>query len=161
MAVTVRVALVFCLFVVATTSLTRVYRPRQPRASLLGQPLDRHFDEFERVFNACYQKRYGLWRPMIARSAHRFLACGDLNEGFARSRCQTLTGGGSVGGGKATERSPNHLAHTRCRHPFSANPGRRPDSSELSVSVRISRASRLQVFRLQSPRELLKFAPRA
>jgi hypothetical protein len=67
--------------------LAPVYRPRQPRASPLWQLLDRHFDEFERVYDDRYQKRYGFWRPVIARTVDKFLACGDLHEGFARIRC--------------------------------------------------------------------------
>ncbi|MHC4083537.1 MAG: IS91 family transposase [Planctomycetota bacterium] len=67
--------------------LAPVYRPRQPRASPLWQLLDRYFDEFQRVYDDRYQKRYGYWRPVIAASVRRFLACGDLREGFARVRC--------------------------------------------------------------------------
>jgi hypothetical protein len=68
-------------------SLTRVYRPRQPRAPPLWQVLERYFHEFERVYDDRYQKRYGFWRPVIRRTVEKFLACGDLHEGFARVRC--------------------------------------------------------------------------
>jgi hypothetical protein len=68
-------------------SLAPVYRPRQPRASPLWQLLDRHFDQFHRVYDDRYQKRFGFWRPVIARTVEKFLACGDLHEGFARVRC--------------------------------------------------------------------------
>jgi hypothetical protein len=66
---------------------TRVYRPREPRASPLWQLLDRYFEEFECVYDDRYQKRCGFWRPVIATTVRRFLACGDLHEGFARVRC--------------------------------------------------------------------------
>ncbi len=64
-----------------------VYRPRRPRASPLWQLLDRYFDEFQRVYDERYRQRYGFWRPVIASTIEKFLACGDLREGFARVRC--------------------------------------------------------------------------
>ena len=63
------------------------YRPRLPRDSPLWRLLERHYDEFERVYDDRYQKRYGFWRPVIGRTVRKFLACGDLQEGFARVRC--------------------------------------------------------------------------
>ena len=39
------------------------------------------------VYDEGYQKRYGFWRPVIARTVEKFLVCGDLHEGFARVRC--------------------------------------------------------------------------
>ena len=54
-----------------------VYRPRWPGASPLGQLLDRYFDEFQRVYDERYQQRYGFWRPVIASTIEKFLACGD------------------------------------------------------------------------------------
>ena len=65
----------------------RVYRPRRPSASPLWRLLDRHFDEFQRVYDERYRKRYGFWRPVIGRTVEKFLTCGDLTEGFARVRC--------------------------------------------------------------------------
>ena len=49
--------------------------------------LDRYFDAFARVYDDRYQERYGFWRPVIQRTVQKFLACGDLHEGFARVRC--------------------------------------------------------------------------
>ena len=65
---------------------------RRARESPLWQLLDRYFQEFERVSDDRYQKRYGFWRPVIPRTIHRFLACGDLHEGFALD--YTVTGAG-------------------------------------------------------------------
>ena len=70
-----------------TAHCPRIYRPRRPRDSSLYQLLDRYYDEFERVYDERYQKRYGFWRPVISRTVEKFLACGDLREGFARVRC--------------------------------------------------------------------------
>jgi hypothetical protein len=65
----------------------RLYRPRRPRDSPLWQVLDRYFEAFVGVYDDRYQPRYGFWRPVIARTVEKFLACGDLQEGFARVRC--------------------------------------------------------------------------
>ncbi len=70
-----------------TARCARIYRPRRPRESPLYQLLDRYYDQFERVYDERYQKRYGFWRPVISRTVEKFLACGDLKEGFARVRC--------------------------------------------------------------------------
>ena len=70
----------------AVSRAAAIYRPRRPRASPLWRMLDRYFDEFQRVYDERYQKRYGFWRPVIAITVEKFLACGDLREGFARVR---------------------------------------------------------------------------
>ena len=48
--------------------------------------MDEHYDEFERVYSQRYEKTYGFWRPVIGDVVGKFLACGDLREGFARVR---------------------------------------------------------------------------
>jgi ribosomal protein S27E len=53
----------------------------------LFQLLEKHFDEFERVYPDRYQERYGFFRPVIRKAVDAFLGCGDLREGFARVRC--------------------------------------------------------------------------
>ena len=63
------------------------YRPRRPRASPLHRLLDGYFRQFELVYDERYQKRYGFWRPVVTTTIEKFLACGDLREGFARVRC--------------------------------------------------------------------------
>ena len=64
-----------------------LYRPRRARESPLWRLLDEHFEHFRGVYAERYQKRYGFWRPVVERSVEKFLACGDLHEGFARVRC--------------------------------------------------------------------------
>ncbi len=71
----------------AVNRATATYRPRRPRASPLWKLLDRYFDEFQQVYDERYRKRYGFWRPVISCTVEKFLACGDLREGFARVRC--------------------------------------------------------------------------
>ncbi len=50
----------------AASRAAAIFRPRRPRASPLHRLLDGHFQEFERVYDERYQKRYGFWRPVIA-----------------------------------------------------------------------------------------------
>jgi len=71
----------------AASRAAATYRPRRPRTSPLHRLLDGYFRQFEQVYHERYQKRYGFWRPVIARIVEKFLACGDLREGFARVRC--------------------------------------------------------------------------
>jgi hypothetical protein len=66
---------------------TKHYRRRTPREAPLFQLLEKHFDEFERVYPDRYQERYGFFRPVIRKAVDAFLGCGDLREGFARGRC--------------------------------------------------------------------------
>ena len=63
------------------------YKARDPHASPMHQLFSMYFDEFERVYEERYQKRYGFWRPVIRDAVDAFLACGDVEEGFARVRC--------------------------------------------------------------------------
>jgi hypothetical protein len=64
-----------------------LYRPRNPQASDLWRLLDRHFPAFQQVYDERFQAKYGFWRPVVERSVTAFLACGDLQQGFARVRC--------------------------------------------------------------------------
>ena len=65
----------------------QVYRARQPKASPLWQCLSRHFDAFLEGYEERYQSRYGFLRPIIPEVVNKFLDCGDLEQGFARVRC--------------------------------------------------------------------------
>ena len=47
------------------------YRPRAPRSSAVYRLFEEHFDEFERVYPARYQKRYGFWRPVVRKESGR------------------------------------------------------------------------------------------
>ena len=60
----------------AASRAAATYRPRGPRASPLHRLLDGYFWQFEQVYDERYQKRYGFWRPVIARTVEKFLACG-------------------------------------------------------------------------------------
>src|SRR5450756_239081 len=64
-----------------------VYKPRRPQASPLfrwGQ--DQH-PRRQTVYNERVAREYGPWRPEVDEVADKFLACGILEHGFARIRC--------------------------------------------------------------------------
>ena len=63
-----------------------VCRPRRPRASPLYGLLDRCFRHLRFVYDERFAPTYGPWRrhPTVV---DRFLACGLLEHGFARIRC--------------------------------------------------------------------------
>lgn len=65
----------------------QVYRARKPRASPLWQCLVRHFDAFLNAYEERYQPDYGFLRSVIPDVVRKFLDCGDLENGFARVRC--------------------------------------------------------------------------
>ena len=68
----------------------QVYRPRRPRQSALWQCLSGHFDGFLELYEERYQPRYGFLRPIIPEVVNIPQPrddCGDLEQGFARVRC--------------------------------------------------------------------------
>jgi hypothetical protein len=64
-----------------------VYRPRRPQASALYRLIEDHFEEFATVYDERFARRWGYWRPVVARVVEKYLACGILKHGFARVRC--------------------------------------------------------------------------
>ena len=64
-----------------------LYRPRRPRASPLWQCLEDHREDFERHYEARFQKRGGYLRPEVTQTLGAFASCGDLSRGFARLHC--------------------------------------------------------------------------
>ena len=64
-----------------------VYRPRRPRASPLYGLLDRRFRHLSLVYDEQFAHTYGPWRAVVPAVVDRFLACGILEHGFARIRC--------------------------------------------------------------------------
>ena len=63
-----------------------IYRPRRPRESPLYQLLDRYYDQFQHVYDQRYQKRYGFWRPVIAKTVDIAAGRRCLNEKTPRLR---------------------------------------------------------------------------
>jgi len=63
------------------------YRPRRPRASPLYRLFERHFRELGLVWDERFASACASWRAVIPKVIDQFLACGLLEHGFARIRC--------------------------------------------------------------------------
>ena len=63
------------------------YRPRRPHDSPLFKLVQDRFDALTLVHEEQFQKQYGRLRHASRRAVEKFLACGDLECGFARVRC--------------------------------------------------------------------------
>ena len=68
-----------------------VYKPRRPQASPLFRLVSDHLHRLQTVYDERFAREYGPWRPVVARVADKFLACGVLDHGFARIRCDDCT----------------------------------------------------------------------
>lgn len=68
-----------------------VYKPRRPKASPLFRLVQDHFTDLHAVYEERFAHVHGDWRPVIREVAHKFLACGILDHGFARVRCDACT----------------------------------------------------------------------
>lgn len=64
-----------------------VYKPRRPQASPLFRLVADHLHRPQTVYDERFACEHGPWRPVVARVAEKFLACGVLDHGFARIRC--------------------------------------------------------------------------
>lgn len=64
-----------------------VYHPRRPRASPLVRSVQDHLHRLQAVYDERFARQYGPWRSVVGQVADRFLACGILEHGFARIRC--------------------------------------------------------------------------
>ena len=64
-----------------------VYKPRRPQASSLFRLVSDHLHRLQTVYDDRFAHEYSPWRPVVARVAEKFLACGVLEHGFARIRC--------------------------------------------------------------------------
>jgi hypothetical protein len=50
-----------------------------------------HLHRLQTVYDERFAREYGPWRPVVAQVADKFLACGVLDHGFARIRCDACT----------------------------------------------------------------------
>ena len=68
-----------------------VYQPRRPHASPLFRLVSDQLHRLQTVCNDRFEREYGPWRPVVTQVADKFLACGVLEHGFARIRCDACT----------------------------------------------------------------------
>lgn len=68
-----------------------VYKPRRPQASPLFRLVSDHLHRLQTVYDERFAREYGPWRPVVGQVTDKFLACGVLEHGFARIRCDGCT----------------------------------------------------------------------
>ena len=64
-----------------------VYTPRRPQASPLFRLVSDHLQRLQTIYDERFAREYGPWRPVVGQVTNKFLACGVLDHGFARIRC--------------------------------------------------------------------------
>ena len=57
------------------------------QASSLFRLVSDHLHRLQTVYDERFARENGPWRPVVAQVADKFLACGVLEHGFARIRC--------------------------------------------------------------------------
>jgi hypothetical protein len=67
------------------------------RISFLCLVLFHHFDRFLIESESCFEKEYGLFRPIVNEVVELYLDCGNPRSGFARIHCPDCHGGPSPG----------------------------------------------------------------
>lgn len=71
----------------ALNSDIRVYEQRNPKQSHFYKCVEDHFESLENIWDDCYQKLYGYFRPHVMKVIYKYLDCGDIHNGFARVKC--------------------------------------------------------------------------
>ncbi|MBX9856620.1 MAG: transposase [Gemmatimonadaceae bacterium] len=71
----------------AASAARGVYRPRRPQASPLFRLVSDHLQRLQTVYDERFARKYGPWRPVVGQVTDKFLACGVIDHGFARIRC--------------------------------------------------------------------------
>ncbi len=71
----------------AASAARGVYTPRRPQASPLFRLVSDHLHRLQTVYDERFVREYGPRRPVVAQVTDKFLACGVLDHGFARIRC--------------------------------------------------------------------------
>ncbi len=116
-------------------------RPEPRCRKSAGHPTVGNYDER-------YQKRYGFWRPVIAATVEKFIACGDLREGYggripdaARSAWGSLVARAGLAPAPTLRRRParpqprsHPLGHPSRRHRRRQNAHRAPPEPRVPLS---------------------------
>ena len=71
----------------ATSAALGVHKPRCPQASPLFRLVQDQLHRVQTVYDERFAREYGPWRPVVGEVTDKFLACGMLEHGFARIRC--------------------------------------------------------------------------
>jgi hypothetical protein len=63
-----------------------VYRQRDPQNTAYYQCIEDHFETFDQVYEDRFERQYGFFRSYVRQVIYRYLDCGVLKNGFARSQ---------------------------------------------------------------------------
>jgi len=66
-----------------------LYRTRNARATALYQLLEAYYEDVKSLWEARFEKNYGVWRGFVDQVVARYLDCGIAEAGFARLQCQS------------------------------------------------------------------------
>ena len=69
-------------------SACRIYRPRDPRKTVLWGLLDTLYERVKGAWEERYERKYSYWRGLADEGVARYLDCGVWDNGFARVRCR-------------------------------------------------------------------------
>ena len=69
----------------SSTPTVTVYRTRNPQSSDYYKRVEDHFETSLQVYEERFEKLYGFSHSYIHKVIYRYLDCGDLHNGFARS----------------------------------------------------------------------------
>ena len=61
------------------------YLPRQPQDTDYYHCVEDYFETFVQEYDDRFSRQYGFWRPYVEQVIYRYLDCGNLHNGFARS----------------------------------------------------------------------------
>jgi hypothetical protein len=66
------------------SAVTAVYRSRNPQSSDYYRCIEDHFETFIQVCEERFERLYGFFRFYLQKVIDRYLAWGDLHNGFTR-----------------------------------------------------------------------------
>ena len=67
-----------------------IYRPRNPQLSDYYRYVEVYFETFIGIYDEHFSRQYGFWWSYLRQVLNRYLDCGDLHKGFARSKKSQL-----------------------------------------------------------------------
>ena len=67
-----------------------LYRPHNPKQIPYYRCVEDHLETLEQVYEDRLERRYVFLRPHVKQVMGRYLDCGNLFNGFARSKCEDV-----------------------------------------------------------------------
>lgn len=63
-----------------------IYHHPSPQESPFYKCIADYFEDFVQVYDECFEREYGLRRPVICEVIQEYLGCGNITHGFVRIR---------------------------------------------------------------------------